>query len=515
MPNLQTVPPQEQHIFDQLTDIRTHLSALKKDRSQYLSSKDVLFEYEKILGIVKELDSLRAKQPEDTPGNKVDQVLDDVFQVLSLFFMAVGLTKTAPATYASLTTVQRLLEHLNESKVFTQEDLSPIKERLSEINKLINAEGSGHDQNEFSLLKQKLSNCLQELHLVESKIEQIDPELFSIYEKLVHVRRELLSLASRPNQFHKESLDYYRAQLAEIGSKIDIAGKFQSLESGKVKEDGQNVLNGLLDDCNILMADLSISNFTLDASLMPIYDELIRIKSQLEDLLVTRRWTLRQTDLYAYQKRLQEIDDLRINGKFSTGDRSDQSEHDLNRGQSVLLYLLRRCYAIIYKLLESCEPVSEALQPLHNQLSTVRRCLLEVKRMGGVNNSRELYPFQMKLASLDNLRKDGKFIVDGEVPEGQGTLNALLAECYDIIQEMRIEAEEKAEGDDDEAAMGTSKDDDNYNYGAQNPYDNDVYEREEEEEEEEDEDIADYDDLNEDIPSYAPSIADSEANTTL
>jgi hypothetical protein len=63
--------------------------------------------------------------------------------------------------------------------------------------------------------------------------------------------------------------------------------------------------------------------------------------------------------------------------------------------------------------------------------------------------------------------------------------------------------------------MGTSKDDDNYNYGAQNPYDNDVYEREEEEEEEEDEDIADYDDLNEDIPSYAPSIADSEANTTL
>lgn len=44
---------------------------------------------------------------------------------------------SAPATYASLSTVESLLEHLNESNVFTHHDLSPIKERLEEISKIV------------------------------------------------------------------------------------------------------------------------------------------------------------------------------------------------------------------------------------------------------------------------------------------------------------------------------------------------------------------------------------------
>ena len=62
-----------------------------------------------------------------------------------------------------------------------------------------------------------------------------------------------------------------------------------------------------------------------------------------------------------------------------------------------LLYLLRRSYAFIYTLLISSEPVSEALLPVHNQLQTLRRCLLEVKRSGGVSSPRELYPYSMKV----------------------------------------------------------------------------------------------------------------------
>lgn len=151
-------------------------------------------------------------------------------------------------------------------------------------------------------------------------------------------------------------------------------------------------------------------------------------------------------------KKLNEIDNKRINGKFPT--KSQDS-----KGQSILLYLLRRCYAIIYKLLESSEPVSEALQPIHNQLSTVRRCLLELKRMGGVNNERELYPYQMKLASLDNLRTEGIFYdSDGNIPEGQGILNALLAECFDILHELKVEAEERAQNS---TSSDDSDDDDN------------------------------------------------------
>lgn len=196
----------------------------------------------------------------------------------------------------------------------------------------------------------------------------------------------------------------------------------------------------------------------IDKELLPLFNKLIKIKISLENLLVTRRWTLRETDLFNYQKELQKIDDLRVDGKFR-----NSSNEPYTKGQTMLLYLLRRCYAIIYKLLESSEPVSEALQPIHNQLSTVRRCLLDVKRMGGISSTRELYPYQMKLASIDDLKFDGKFVVDDQIPEGQGTLIALLAECYDICYELRVELEEKADysgNEDQDSGEKDGEDDD-------------------------------------------------------
>ena len=40
------------------------------------------------------------------------------------------------------------------------------------------------------------------------------------------------------------------------------------------------------------------------------------------------------------------------------------------------------------------------------------------------------------------MKVDGKFIINGEIPEGQASVNELLAECFDLAYELRIEAEE-------------------------------------------------------------------------
>ena len=40
------------------------------------------------------------------------------------------------------------------------------------------------------------------------------------------------------------------------------------------------------------------------------------------------------------------------------------------------------------------------------------------------------------------MRVDGKFLVGNDIPEGQGSVNALLAECYDISYELSAQAEE-------------------------------------------------------------------------
>lgn len=48
------------------------------------------------------------------------------------------------------------------------------------------------------------------------------------------------------------------------------------------------------------------------------------------------------------------------------------------------------------------------------------------------------------------MRQDGKFIVNGDIPEGQGSVTELLADCFDLTYEMRLEAEAQAEDSADE-----------------------------------------------------------------
>lgn len=101
----------------------------------------------------------------------------------------------------------------------------------------------------------------------------------------------------------------------------------------------------------------------------------------------------------------------------------------------VLLYNLRRCYGLIYRLMASSEPISEELTPVANKLSTVRRCLNEVLKFGGPFSTRDLYPYQLALAQIEAIRVDGKFVgKDGSLPEGQAILNANLSESYEMIQ---------------------------------------------------------------------------------
>lgn len=451
------VPLEEKPVYEELLKLRACLLELKNNRLEFMKSSDVKNVYDAVLTQHRRLREIRKSKSGIL--NKVDLLLDESFQLLLLSFMTVGLTKTAPATYASLLTVQRLLEHLVESKVYTKHDLAPIKERLDEIGKIILAldyhkfgsdSANSNAIEEQELLHRKWTRCIEEFSVVEKNVDQVSPALSGYLEDLIGLRRQLMALVTRKGEGSSFSNEVQRLanHLAALEKHRDENGDFLTKEDKEIEDKkGQTVLNGLLDECHNVLNDLKYITMDVlarqslvDAALEPIFDKLVRIKTALENLLVTHRWTLRETDLFNYQKELQKIDNMRVDGKFR-----DQNGTAYTKGQTLLLYLLRRCYAIIYKLLELSEPVSEALQPIHNQLSTVRRCLLDVKRMGGISSTRELYPFQMKLALIDDMRVDGKFEVGDQIPEGQGTLNALLAECYDICYEMRVEMEERHE----------------------------------------------------------------------
>jgi len=53
------------------------------------------------------------------------------------------------------------------------------------------------------------------------------------------------------------------------------------------------------------------------------------------------------------------------------------------------------------------------------------------------------------------MRKDGKFMVGEDIPDGQGAVTQLLAECFDLAYELRTEAEDNDKGDvEDDSVQG-------------------------------------------------------------
>jgi hypothetical protein len=66
---------------------------------------------------------------------------------------------------------------------------------------------------------------------------------------------------------------------------------------------GQALVVGLLEQLFEETHDLMASTDSVSESLIPIAERLKEIKSKLERLSLTHRWTLRETDLYTFQVR--------------------------------------------------------------------------------------------------------------------------------------------------------------------------------------------------------------------
>ncbi|OMJ22371.1 UPF0662 protein [Smittium culicis] len=431
----------EQLILENVISIRNRLAALRKDRQNFFKAEDVIKIYEDLAAQVQALQKTREseKNTADDFSNRVDIVLDDCFQLISLFYMALGKNFEIPATYVQLVTIKQNIELFAENGAYTEEDLLPYKERLAEIGHII--KNSEYSQNqiynpELELVAKKLRQNNKSLEVLEDSIKKISDELIPIFSRLVTLKQRLMAVTAACNgkamenkEAAKEAKEYQR-ELIEI-DELRINNKFYN--SDNTLAEGQALVVGLLEQCFDMVHDLLAEGEAVCDDMKPLYERLLETKQQLEKLLITRRWALRETDLWSFQVQLQDIDAIRNNGQFLDQD----GEPFPSQTQAVLNFLLHKCYRILYKLMSSSEPIAESLLPIHNQLLTLRKCLVEIKKYGGPLSAREMYPYQMKLFSIDSLRVGGRFLDDDKnVPEGQGIIMSLLSECYDIMHEL-------------------------------------------------------------------------------
>jgi len=95
-----------------------------------------------------------------------------------------------------------------------------------------------------------------------------------------------------------------------------VDGKF--LGPGGIMPASQALCSSLLEECFDILQQIKAQDESKNvaSSLKPIHDRLDQLRLELENLVLTHRWSLRETDLYNYSMSLHEIDKMRIDGKF-------------------------------------------------------------------------------------------------------------------------------------------------------------------------------------------------------
>ncbi len=99
-----------------------------------------------------------------------------------------------------------------------------------------------------------------------------------------------------------------------------VDGKF--LGPSGIVPASQALCSSLLEECFDITQEIKAreDSKNVGSSLKPIYDRLNEIRAELESLVMTHRWSLRETDLWNYSLSLQEIDRMRVDGKFVDSD---------------------------------------------------------------------------------------------------------------------------------------------------------------------------------------------------
>lgn len=447
--------PKEQPILDKLLAVRTKLELLKQDRSTYVKSQDVIDLYEQVIEQVVILNEIRTTKRLEQ--NRVDTVLDDCFQLTSLAFLTIGKNHEAPAVYSFVSSTKRLLDHLKEATFYSPKDLESIANQLQNARRYLERGKTTYNPNFITLLEARIEVCEKTLGELQLNLSHLTPDLTPKWDKLVSILRSM-SACNTKSKFPNDEVDEYLEQLKELQEELRPYGivayestgtkeeklaemtekLFISMEHPEPAPEAKKLIETLLQRNFVWYALIKKKQGYIAPAFKDTYDKLLTIKNKLEKLSLTQAWSLRETDLYSFQRQLDRVDETRVDGNFFD---------DLGRPaelyeQRTLLYLLRKSYATIYYLLISSEPVSEALLPIYNQLVTLRKCLVEVKKSGGVASPRELYPYSMKLNSIDNMRVDGKFMVGSDIPDGQGSVMALLEECFELAYDLRNEAED-------------------------------------------------------------------------
>ena len=92
---------------------------------------------------------------------------------------------------------QRLLDHLQEAKLFTAKDLVSIFETLDSMRETLARGKERHSPHLLKLLQNRINNCEKLLEDLKAHVASISPEIVPIQEKLISILRSMAAANTR------------------------------------------------------------------------------------------------------------------------------------------------------------------------------------------------------------------------------------------------------------------------------------------------------------------------------
>ena len=242
--------PREKPILQSLLEVRDKLLLLKQDKSTYVKSQDILPIYEDVIAQVHKINEVRTADHR-LEENRLDTVLDDCFQLISLFFMAIGRNLEPPAVYAFSSTMIRLLLHLKEAAFYSTKDLESIEKSIDKMKEIADRGRHNYAGDMMQRLDTRIEVCANRLAELKEFLSNLAPETVPTWEKLVSILRSTAALNAR-SKFSQKDLDDFRKQLLEI--KNTMRDGSIPAEDGAVHS-GQDRVVPLLERC-LLWCDI-------------------------------------------------------------------------------------------------------------------------------------------------------------------------------------------------------------------------------------------------------------------
>lgn len=223
------IDTKEQPILEKLLDIRTTLELLNRDRGNYIKSADIVELYGKVNEQVCKLNDLRVEKRDEQ--NRVDSVLDDCLQLISLSYLTIGRKNEAPAVYSFISTINRLLDHLREAAFFSPKDLESIEGQLKHHRDIIERGRDTYDPSLLTLLEARVDICEHTLAECKGMLSHLTPEMAPTYDKLVSILRSL-SACNTKSKFPTAEVKEFQAQIKDIEKELGE----ESLDMSKLQE---------------------------------------------------------------------------------------------------------------------------------------------------------------------------------------------------------------------------------------------------------------------------------------